>query len=58
MNQKKFLALTVTTVVVLAAGVWISMHRSSEQSDLGGAAVFADLKPALGEVAEVRLSQG
>ncbi len=58
MNQKKFLALAVTTVVVLAAGVWISMHRSSEQSDLGGAAMFADLKPALGEVSEVRFAKG
>ena len=58
MNQKKFLALTVTTVVVLAAGVWISMHRSSEQSDLGGSAMFADLKPALGEVSEVRFAKG
>jgi len=58
MNQKKFLALTVTTVVVLAAGVWISMHRSSQQSDLGGATIFADLKPALGEVSEVRFSRG
>jgi len=58
MNQKKFLALTVTTVVVLAAGVWISMHRSSKQSDLGGTAMFADLKPALGEVSEVRFAKG
>jgi uncharacterized protein DUF4340 len=58
MNQKKFLALTAATVVVLAAGVWLSMHRSSEQSDLGGAAVFADLKPALGDVSEIRLGKG
>ena len=58
MNQRKFLALTVTTVAVLAAGVWISMHRSSEQSDLGGSAMFADLKPALGEVSEVRFAKG
>jgi hypothetical protein len=58
MNQKKFLALTATTAVLLVAGVWLSMHRSGKQSDLGGAAVFADLKPALGEVSEVRLSKG
>jgi len=58
MNQKKFLALTVTTVVVLVAGVWISMHRSNEQSDLGGKALFADLKPALGEVSEIHLKKG
>jgi hypothetical protein len=58
MNQKKFFALTATTVVVLAAGVWISMHRSSEQSDLGDTLVFADLKPALAEITEVHLSKG
>jgi hypothetical protein len=58
MNQKKFLALTATTAVVLAAGVWISMHRSNQQSDLGGATMFADLKPALGEVSEVHVSKG
>lgn len=58
MNQKKLLALTATTVVVLAAGVWLSMHRSSEQSSLGGTSVFADLKPALGEVTEIRLGKG
>jgi hypothetical protein len=50
MIQRRFLALTATTAVVLAAGVWMSMHRSNEQADLGGSAVFADLKPALGEV--------
>jgi hypothetical protein len=34
------------------------MHRSSEQSDLGGSTVFADLRPALGEVSEVRFAKG
>jgi hypothetical protein len=58
MNQKKFFALTAITAVVLAAGVWLSMHRSSEQSNLGGTAVFPDLKPALGDVSEVRLRKG
>jgi len=58
MNQKKFLALTATTVVVLVAGVWLAMHRSGEQSDLGGSTLFADLKPALGEVSEVHLKKG
>ena len=58
MNQKKFLVLTATTVVVLAAGVWISTHRSNEQSELRGATLFADLKPALGEVSEVHLKKG
>jgi hypothetical protein len=58
MNSQKFLGLAAVTVVVLGAGVWLSMHRSSQQSDLGSAAVFEDLKPALGEVTEVRLSKG
>ena len=58
MNQKKFFALTAITAVVLGAGVWLSMHRSNEQSSLGGTAVFADLKAALGDVSEIRLGKG
>ena len=58
MNQKKFLALSATAVVALAAGVWLYMHRTSEQADLGGTAVFADLKPALGEITEIRFAKG
>ncbi|HEU4778674.1 MAG TPA: DUF4340 domain-containing protein [Steroidobacteraceae bacterium] len=58
MNPKKFIALAASTAVVLAAGVWISTNRTSEQADLGGGAMFADLKPALAEVTEVRVSKG
>jgi hypothetical protein len=58
MNSGKFLGLAAVTVAVLGAGVWLSMHRTSQQSDLGSSAVFADLKPALAEVTEVRLSKG
>ena len=36
--------------VLLVAGVWLSLHRSSQQGDCGGGSVFADLTPALGEV--------
>jgi hypothetical protein len=50
--------MTAVAVVALAAGVWLSVHRSNEQSDLGGTAVFSDLKPALGDVSEIRLSKG
>jgi hypothetical protein len=58
MNRKQFGILAAVTVAVLAAGVWISLHRASQQSDLNGASLFADLKPALGEISEIRLSKG
>ena len=44
--------------MLLGAGIWLSVHRSSQQGNLGGGAVFPDLKPALGEVEEIRLSKG
>jgi hypothetical protein len=34
------------------------MHRSNLQTDRGGGSVFADLKNALGEIEEIRLSKG
>jgi hypothetical protein len=58
MNQKKFITLTAAAAMVLAAGVWISMHRSGQQADLGGGSVFADLKPALGQIEEIRFAKG
>jgi len=58
MNRNRLLALAGVTAVVLAAGVWLSTHRSNQQSDLGGATIFADLKPALGDVAEIRFAKG
>jgi len=58
MNQQKFMIVAATAVVMLGAGVWLSMHRSNQQASLGGANVFADLKPALGDVEEIRLSRG
>jgi len=57
MNQKKFAIVAGATVVLLAAGIWMSMHRSGS-NDPDGGTVFADLKPALGEVEEIRLSKG
>jgi hypothetical protein len=44
--------------VVIGVAVALSTHQSSQQSDLGGGTMFADLKPALGEVEEIRLSKG
>ena len=58
MNQKKFMIVAGAAVVLLVAGVWLSMRRSDLQTDRGGGNVFADLKNALGEVEEIRLSKG
>jgi hypothetical protein len=58
MKQGKTLLLGAVAVVLLAAGLFLSMHRSSQQGDLGGGAVFADLAAALGNVGEIRLSKG
>ncbi|MEJ0087636.1 MAG: DUF4340 domain-containing protein [Pseudomonadota bacterium] len=57
MKQKNLLVLGAAAVVLLGAGVWLSAHRA-QQGNLGGGAVFPDLKAALGEVGEVRLSKG
>jgi hypothetical protein len=58
MNQKKFLIVAGAAVVLLGAGIWLSMQRSSQQADRGGGNVFADLKAALGDIEEIRLSKG
>ncbi|MEO8016773.1 MAG: DUF4340 domain-containing protein, partial [Pseudomonadota bacterium] len=58
MNHKNFLLAAGTAALLLGSGVWLSMREASQQADLGGGIVFADLKPALGEVAEIRFSKG
>jgi Domain of unknown function (DUF4340) len=58
MTRKSLLSLAVVAGVLLAAGIWLDAHRSRQQSDLGGSAVFGDLKPALGDITEIRLSKG
>ncbi len=58
MMRKRSLTLAAAAAVLLIAGLWLSLHRASEQADLGGGKVFADLTPALGEVTEIRLSKG
>lgn len=57
MKQKNLLILAATAVVLLGAGIWLSAHRAN-QGNLGGGSVFPDLKAALGEVEEIRLSKG
>jgi hypothetical protein len=58
MTRKSFLTLAGVAGVLLVAGLWLSAHRSSEEAYLGGGALFADLKPALGDIDEIRLSKG
>jgi hypothetical protein len=58
MNQKKTWLLAAVTVLVLAAGVILSLHRAGKHADLGGTEVFADLEKSLSDVNEIRLSKG
>jgi hypothetical protein len=58
MNRQRFMIAAGAAAVVLAAGVWLSVHRSNQQSNVGGEEVFADLKPALGRVEEIRFAKG
>ena len=58
MKQGKALLLGAAAAVLLAAGVFLSLHRSSQQADLGGSTVFPDLEASLGNVGEIRLSKG
>jgi hypothetical protein len=58
MKRNRTLLLGAVAAVLLAAGVFLSMNRSSQQADLGGDTVFADLEAALGNVGEIRLSKG
>lgn len=56
--RRNTLVLAGAAVVVLAAGIWLNARRAQEQSGIGGATVFTDLKPALGDIAEIRISKG
>lgn len=58
MNAKKFIVLGAAAAVLLAAGIFFSTHRASQQADLGGRPVLPNLKESLGEVHEIRLSKG
>jgi hypothetical protein len=58
MIHKRSWTLAAAAVVFLIAGLWLSLHRASVESDLGGGSVFGDLTTALGEVTEIRLSKG
>jgi hypothetical protein len=58
MKANRTLALGLVAAALLLAGLFLTLQRTSRQADLGGGTVFADLKPALGEVQELRLSKG
>ena len=57
MNPKQKGILGAAAAVLLAAGVFVSMHRSG-QSGVEGSTLFPDLQGALGDVTEIRLSRG
>ncbi|HUQ12456.1 MAG TPA: DUF4340 domain-containing protein [Steroidobacteraceae bacterium] len=58
MKAGKTLILGVVAAVLLIAGLFLTLNRSSQQADLGGGTVFPDLEKSLGEVQEMRLSKG
>ena len=58
MTRRNFLTLAGAAGVLLVAGLWLNAHRAQQQGDMGGGAVFADLKPALGDIDEIRFSKG
>ncbi len=58
MTRQKLLLLAGVTAVLLAAGIWLSAHRAAQQSEQDGGILFADLKPALAQISEIRLSKG
>ena len=58
MTRKGILTLAGVAGVLLVAGLWLNVHRSGEEAYLGGGELFTDLKPALGDIDEIRLSKG
>jgi hypothetical protein len=58
MTRKGFLMLAGVAVVLVGAGVFLNANRDGRQSNLGGGEVFADLKPELANIEEIRFSKG
>jgi hypothetical protein len=58
MKAGKTLILGGVAAVLLIAGLFLTLNRSSRQAELGGGTVFPDLEKSLGEVQEIRLSKG
>jgi hypothetical protein len=58
MNARKTLIVAAVAVILLGAGVFLSLHRAGGQPDVNGGRIFADLEKSLAEVTEIRLSKG
>jgi len=58
MNRKNLLTLAGVAALLLVAGLWLNARRANQQADIGGGLVFTDLKPALGDLDEIRFSKG
>ena len=58
MKQNRMVWWGAAALVLLAAGVWLSLHRTGQQAGIGGGIVFPALADALGDVSEIRLSKG
>jgi hypothetical protein len=58
MTRKSLVTLAGIAGLLLAAGIWLDAHRAGRQAASSGGVIFADLKPALGDVEEIRLSKG
>ncbi len=58
MTRKQMAIIAGVAAVLLGAGVSLNVHRTGEQSGMGGGSVFSDLTPALAEVSEIRFSKG
>ena len=57
-TRNRSMTLGLLAAVALIAGLWLALHRSSDQGALDGGAVFTDLTPAIGDIGEIRLSKG
>jgi hypothetical protein len=57
-TRQKLIVLGAVAAVVLGAGIWLGIHRDSQQSVGRDGALFADLEAKLGDVTEIRLSRG
>ncbi len=58
MIRRNVLTLAGAAAVLLAAGLWLNVHRSSQETAQSGSAVFGDLKPEVGNIDEIRFSKG
>lgn len=58
MTRRNLLILGAVAALLLAAGVWLSVQRSSSQAASNGGPVLDDLTQALGDIEELRFSRG